>query len=96
MLDPRYSTIKVLIEAGHIKSIRDIFHFIPKTTVYRDLGINYNRFYRAIYDPSIFRLVELVRLAELFGLDARKFIEMAYEQSLTVKRKPKNLKGLLK
>lgn len=83
---------KVLIEAGHIKSIRDIFQFIPKTTVYRDLGINYNRFNRAIFDPSIFRIAELVQLAEFFEVDARKFIDMAYEQSLTVKRKPKNLK----
>jgi len=83
---------KVLIEAGHIKSIRDIFQFIPKTTVYRDLGINYNRFNRAIFDPLIFRIAELVQLAEFFEVDARKFIDMAYEQSLTVKRKPKNLK----
>jgi len=85
MLDPRYGTIKVLIEAGHIKTIQDIFQFIPKTTVYRDLGINYNRFNRAILNPSIFRLGELRQLAEMFNIDARKFIDMACEQSLTVK-----------
>lgn len=89
MLDRRYNAIKVLIESGHIQSIQDIFQFIPKTTVYKDLGINFNRFDRAILDPSIFRLEELKELAELFDVDARKLIEMAYEQSLTVKGRRK-------
>jgi hypothetical protein len=86
MIDPRYGTIKVLIESGHIKSIKEIFQFIPKTTVYKDLGVNFNRFDRAIYDPSIFRMQELVILAELFQVDAKKLIDMAYEQMLTVPR----------
>jgi hypothetical protein len=85
--DPRYGTIKVLIESGHITSIRDIFHFIPKTTVYKDLGVNFNRFDRAILDPAIFRVEELKELAEMFEVDAKKFIDMAYEQSLTVRKK---------
>jgi hypothetical protein len=90
--DPRYGTIKVLIDSGHIKSIKDIFIYIPKTTVYKDLGVNFNRFDRAIQDPSIFRMQELVVLAELFNVEAKRFIDMAYEQMLTVgktKRKSK-------
>jgi len=89
MMDFRYTTIKVLIESGHIKCIRDIFQYIPKTVVYRDLGINFNRFDRAIRDPSIFRLAELRELAEMFRVDAKKLIDMAYEQSLTVKYRQK-------
>jgi len=92
MNDPRYDTIKVLIEAGHIKSISDIFIFIPKTVVYKDLGANYNRFDKAIINPSLFKLQELMILAEFFGIDARKFIDMAYEQSLTVKNKKRERK----
>ena len=65
--NPRYGAVKVLIETGHITSIRDIFQFIPKTTVYKDLGINFNRFERAIADPSIFKMQELVDLADMFG-----------------------------
>jgi hypothetical protein len=90
--DPRYGSIKVLIESGHIKSIREIFQFIPKTTVYKDLGINFSRFDRAIVDPSIFRMQELVVLAELFGVDAWKLIGMAYDQMLAI-NKPKRKKG---
>jgi len=85
--DPRYGAVKALIESGHIKSIQDIFQFIPKTTIYRELGINFNRFVRAIVDPSIFRMGELVKLAEIFEVDPKRMIDMAYEQSATVVRK---------
>lgn len=86
--DPRYDAVRVLFNAGSIKSIRDVFQFIPKTTVYKDLGINFNRFDRAIVDPSIFRMQELIELADLFGVDQIKFIYMAYEQAMTVKKIP--------
>lgn len=80
--DVRYQSVKVLIETGNIKSIREIFQFIPKTTVYKDLGINFNRFDRAILNPAIFRVQELITLAGLFNIDPKKFIDMAYEQFL--------------
>jgi len=53
--DNRYNIIKALIDSGHIKTFRDVFTFIPKTTVYKDLGVNFKKFDRAINDPSIFR-----------------------------------------
>lgn len=87
--DPRYDTIKVLINAGHIKTIKDIFIFIPKTVVYRDFGANFIRFDLAITNPSKFRLGELMLLAEMFDVDAKRIIDMAYEQSLTLKKRTK-------
>lgn len=84
--DARYEVIKLLIEAGKITSIREIFIYIPKTTVYKDLGINFNRFDRAIVDPSIFKLAELRKLAEMFEVDARRIIDMAYEQFMSIKK----------
>jgi hypothetical protein len=50
--DSRYEIIRVLIEAGNIKSFAEIFRYIPKTVVYRDLGVNFNRFSRAIINPA--------------------------------------------
>jgi hypothetical protein len=85
--DARYDIIKVLIEAGKITSIQDIFTYIPKTIVYKDLGINFNRFDRAIIDPSIFRLAELKELAKMFNMDPRKMIDLAYMQSLSIKNR---------
>jgi hypothetical protein len=81
--DQRYSTISVLIQSGHIKSFRDIFDYIPKTIVYKDLGVNFNRFSRATIDPSDLTLNELRTLAEFFGVDPKKIIDMAYEQMVT-------------
>jgi len=76
----------VLIGASHIKSIQEIFLFIPKTIVYRKLGVNFNRFDKAILDPSNFKLGELMKLAEIFDVEPKRIIDMAYEQSLTVKK----------
>ncbi len=88
VVDPRYGSIKVLIESGHVKTIREIFLFIPKTTVYKDLGANFNRFDRAILDPYIFRMRELFTLAELFGVEAAKLVELACAQiAMNEKRK---------
>jgi hypothetical protein len=86
MSDQRYTTIRVLIQSGHIKSFRDIFQFIPKTVVYRDLGVNFNRFSRAIIDPAKFTLEELRTLADFFGVDTKTMIDMAYDQMITVSR----------
>lgn len=92
VIDPRYDAVRVLIETGHIKSFPDIFQYIPKTNVYKDLGVNFNRFSRAIIDPSILKLGELKEIAELFGIDPKKMIDMAYEQAMSVSRhKKKNL-----
>lgn len=92
VIDPRYDAVRVLFEAGHIKQFPDIFIHIPKTTVYKDLGVNFNRFARAIYDPSIFKMGELKEIAELFGVDPKKLIDMAYEQTVAmVRHKRKNI-----
>jgi hypothetical protein len=81
--DARYDIIKMMIAAGKIKSFADIFIYIPKTTVYKDLGINFNRFARAIADPSLFRLQELLTLANLFGVEAKVFLEFVIQELLT-------------
>lgn len=89
--DSRYSSTKVLIETGHIKSFREIFDFIPKTIVYKDLQVNFNRFSRAVHNPEHLSIQELRVLAELFGIDAKRLIDMAYEQVLEAqkRRRPK-------
>lgn len=90
--DSRFGTVKFLIESGHIKTIAEIFRFIPKTIVLKDFRINFGRFNNALADPSKFRLAELKELADLFGVEPKKFIEMAYEQSVTVRLKRKYIR----
>jgi hypothetical protein len=86
--DKRYSSAKALIESGHIRSFREIFDHIPKTVVYQDLQVNFKRFSKAILDPSKLTIGELRTLAEMFEYDPKKLLDMAYEQTLTVKQRP--------
>jgi hypothetical protein len=86
-LDKRYDTIKVLVNSGHISSFRDIFNYIPKTIVYKDLHVNFNRFSRAIHNPALLTMKELMALADLFGIDAKLLIDMAYAQVLETQKR---------
>lgn len=89
MIDSRYTTIKVLMESGHITTFRKIFDYIPKTVVYKDLRVNFKRFSKAILDPSGLSLGELRTLADFFDVDTKKLIDMAYMQTLTGKNRSK-------
>ncbi|MDP4216296.1 MAG: hypothetical protein Q8927_08840 [Bacteroidota bacterium] len=84
--DRRYSTVKVLIETGNIKSFAGIFDHIPKSVVYADLGMNYTRFTKLLSNPALFTLQELITLAGFMGIDPKIIIEMAYTQHLTGKK----------
>ncbi len=42
--DPRYDLIRSMINDGKIVSFNDIFKFIPKTIVAKDLGKKVDRF----------------------------------------------------
>lgn len=91
MMDSRYTTIKVLMASGHITTFRQIFNYIPKTIVYKDLRVNFKRFSKAILNPSGLSLGELRTLAEFFDIDTKKLIDMAYMQTLTSKNKRKKI-----
>jgi hypothetical protein len=84
--DRRYSTVKVLIETGNIKSFREIFDHIPKSVVYSDLGMNYTRFAKLIDNPALFTLLELITLSGFFGIDPKLMIDLAYGQFLENKK----------
>ena len=83
--DTRYATIKILIAAGHIKSFRDIFQHIPKSVVYGDLGVNFERFTKLLKNPATFTLQELITLSGFFDMEPLAIINMVYEQHLADK-----------
>lgn len=78
--DKRYISVKSLIETGRIVDFREIFEYIPRKVVYKDLGVNYSRFKRLLDSTDLFTLQELITLAGLFEVDARAFIELAFAQ----------------
>jgi hypothetical protein len=84
-----YRTIKLLIEGGQIKELRQIFDHIPKSVVYRDLGVNYNRFIRLLKQVHGFKLEELYHLASLIEVDEKVVVDLAHAQRVTDKKKKK-------
>ena len=85
--DARYTTIKNLIDAGYIKSFRDMFPTIPKSVVARDLGMNNARFTRLMNDVKRFTLDELYRLSGFLEVDETTVLRLVHEQHVMDKKK---------
>jgi len=82
-----YNTTKLLIEGGQIKEFRQIFEYVPKSTVYKDLGINYNRFTRAVKNIQEFKLEEIYHLSRLINVDEKVLLDLAHAQHVADKKK---------
>lgn len=82
-----YGIVKKLIEGKQINSFREIFDYIPKSSVYRDLGINYDRFNRILKQIQGFKLEELYQLANLIDVDEKTLLDLAHSQYIMDKKK---------
>lgn len=80
MKDKRYTIAKNLILTGHVKSFRDIFEIVPKSTVSRDLGMNYIRFFRLINNVNQFFLTDIFRIAALLEISNSEMVKIIYDQ----------------
>ena len=85
--DKRYSTVRILIEGGHISAFSQIFDHIPVSVVATDSGSNYVRFKRLIKNPNRFKLKDIFILAHLFGIPEMMMITLIVSQLLKNKRK---------
>lgn len=90
--DRRYELIVPMVSAGRIHHFRDLFHFIPKTIVARDLGINNVRFTRLIDEVEGFTLSDLLRLAVLMEMEPLSLLRLVLDQHAADK-KAKRPKG---
>lgn len=78
--NPQYETVKVLIEAGHIKRFDQIFQTIKRTNMAVDLGMNYQTFIYRLKRPLAFSLEEVFAIAHLIGVDRRVIVELIITQ----------------
>lgn len=88
-MDERFAATGLLISSGFIKSFADIWKHIPRSVVYKRMGMNYQRFSRLTNNPSLFTLKELELLARLFDVDTEQLIMMAWRQYAAGKPKKK-------
>jgi hypothetical protein len=74
--DYRYDLIKPMIAIGKIKSFNDIFKYIPKTVVAKDLGKKVDRFNTLMSRVEEFVLSDLFILAGFFELDEDDIVNL--------------------
>jgi hypothetical protein len=67
--DPRYKHAWSVWAVGELKSFREIFDIVPKSTVARDLGLNYGRFAKRINRPGMLTYREAYKMAKLIGIE---------------------------
>jgi hypothetical protein len=79
-VDNRYNVARIFIEKGEIKTIEQIFDYIPKSVVSRELKTNNNRFTRLISDPLEFKLIELSKIARAIGVETKVLVNLALQE----------------
>ena len=76
--DKRYTTVKNLISGGFINSFPEIFDTIPKSVVYKDLGMNSTRFTSLLNNVDLFILKDIFRIANLIEIDEKIILDLIY------------------
>jgi len=84
--DSRYELIPVLLEDGKIERLSDIFKFVPKTTVARDMSIALDQWDKYMEKVVPLTLKRLFRLAELCGITERQVLDLAMAEREHQKR----------
>lgn len=67
-MDPRLSSLRLLIRSGHIKLFSDIFRVIPVSVLAKELGFNYNKMKRVIKNPGRLSVDECWKIGEVLGV----------------------------
>ena len=79
-LERQYKVGKSLILDGTITSLHDLFEYVPKSNVAKDLRMHFNTLQSRINEPGSFAIQELAAIAELMDVDPMIIIKMAYSQ----------------
>ena len=80
--DPRYRSIRSMVNDGAIKSLNEIFNHIPKSIVAADCGKKVTRFTHLMENVDEFKMRELFKIGALCDLTATQTLELAREQYL--------------
>lgn len=74
--DRRYELIRTMFNDGKIKTLNDIFVFVPKTIVANDLGKKVDRFTALINKVERFTMEDLFRIARLCDLEESQILQL--------------------
>jgi len=82
----RTDIVKPLIVSGHIQEFKDIFIYLSKTQVAKDIGIGFNRFNKFLSKVQDMKLVDLYLLSTYFEIDPPKMFELINNQNNATKK----------
>ncbi|HEV2478927.1 MAG TPA: hypothetical protein VGS79_04660 [Puia sp.] len=74
--DPRYETIQPMVQEGRIQTFLDIFKYVPRTVVARDLGKKVTRLSVSLRHLENFTIGELFLIANLCKLSRTEILEL--------------------
>lgn len=81
--DERWTRANILVTAGEIKTLEDLFKTVPRKIVAEGLGLNITSFSNVkSKTPQNFKLAEIIRLAELLEVEVNVMFNI-FLQSLT-------------
>lgn len=83
--DPRYDTIKPMMNEGMVQTFKDIFRYIAPTVIAKDLGKKPSRFTQLIMRPGDFTVEEVRMMAEFCNMTAREMFALIDDQLLPKK-----------
>lgn len=79
-LKNKYELVKFLMEHNKIERFTDIFEYIPKTTVAKDLGLNYLRLDKISQNLEDFHIRHIKKVAELLDVNYRKVFDLVFNE----------------
>jgi hypothetical protein len=85
--DDRYDLIKSMMRDGKIKSLLDIFKYIPKTVVADDLGKKVDRFNELMNRVDQFTVEELFLMASWCNLSPEEILQLTLVEYRKSKKK---------
>lgn len=83
----RYTTIKELLETKQIRTLEQLFEYIPYQQVADDLGMDVVRLKKVVAEPKEMKMIELFDLAHLIGCREEVLINIAADQFLADKQR---------
>jgi len=87
--DERYKAVKRLIEKGDITEFNEMFTYIPKTVVARDLGAAPARFSEKMNLIEKFTLQDMFSIAKLLEVESIDILRLADNQYSEQKKNKK-------
>lgn len=68
-----------MFEMGKIKKMKQLEKLSP-TKIAKSLGINYGRYIRKLYNPELFVIAELIKLAKILDIKFKLISEVVIRE----------------